>query len=289
MEGAFLFHELPLIYTMTQKPIKIAWFGKHFGEEPPLAGLKTQGAGGIFFSGCNLRCVFCQNYQISQGKVGQKEYSVEQLADMMLDLQKQDAVNIDLVSPTIWFQQIKEAILIAKNKGLVIPIVWNSNAYESEQLLKEMEGLVDIYLPDFKYGDDKVALKYSNAKNYSKVAKKAIKEMLRQVGNLKLEQGIAKKGVVVRHLVLPNNLENSLRALEIIASVDRNVYLSLMNQYYPLHKAKEFPEISRQVSGEEFQRVLECAEKLGFENGWVQQEGSSEIFVPDFMAKEPFK
>ena len=271
------------------KKAKIAWFGKHFGEEPPLVGDKNQGAGGIFFSGCNLRCAFCQNYQISQGKVEQKEYSVEQLAEIMIGLQKQGAINIDLVSPTIWFQQIKEAILIAKNKGLAIPIVWNSNAYESERLLKEMKGLVDIYLPDFKYGDDEAALRYSNAKNYSKIAEKAIKEMLRQVGNLKLEQGIAKKGVVVRHLVLPNNLENSFKALKIIASIDKNIYLSLMNQYYPLHRVREFPEINRKVSKEEFQKVFEYAGKLGFESGWVQQEGSPRAFVPNFMAKEPFK
>lgn len=273
---------------MNQKSIKIAWYGKHFGEEPPLVGDKSQGAGGIFFSGCNLQCVFCQNHQISQGKVGQKEYSVEQLAEIMLDLQKQGAVNVDLVSPTIWILPIKEAILIAKNRGLVIPIAWNSNAYESEQLLKKMEGLVDIYLPDFKYGDDKIALKYSNAKNYSKIAEKAIREMLRQVGNLKLERGIAKKGIIVRHLILPDNLENSFEALKIIASVDKNIYLSLMNQYYPLHNAKKFSEINKPVSKEEFEKVLDFALSLGLENGWVQQEGSSKTLVPDFTKEKPF-
>ena len=271
---------------MVDKSVKVAWFGKHFGEEPPLVG--SNGAGGIFFAGCNLRCVFCQNYQISQGKVGQKEYSVEQLVEIMLGLQKQGAENIDLVSPTIWFQQIKEAILAAKSRGLEVPVVWNSNAYESRQLLKEVEGIVGIYLPDFKYGDDRVALRYSNAKNYSGIAKKAIEEMLGQVGNLKLEQGIAKKGVIIRHLVLPNNLENSFKALEIIASIDKNIYLSLMSQYCPLHRAGEFPEINQEVSQEEFQQVFEHAQKLGLENGWIQQKESRKAFVPDFAEKEPF-
>lgn len=271
---------------MADKPVKIAWFGKHFGEEPPLAG--SSGAGGIFFTGCNLRCVFCQNYQISQGKAGQKEYSIEQLAEIMLSLQSQGAENIDLVSPTIWFKQIKQAVLAAKSRGLEIPIIWNSNACESRQLLKEMKGIVDVYLPDFKYGDDKVALRYSNAKNYSVIAKKAVEEMLEQVGNLKLEQGIAKKGVIVRHLVLPGNLENSFKALEIIAFIDKNIYLSLMSQYYPLHRAGEFPEIDKEVSQKEFQRVFEYAQKLGFENGWIQQKESSRVFVPDFSEKKPF-
>ena len=214
--------------------VKISWFGKHFGEEPPLVypernrrgnerslprarreiGVYPEprrGAGTIFFTGCNLRCVYCQNYQISQGNIG-KNYTIAELVKIMLDLQTQGALNIDLVTPTIWFRQLKQTITEAKKQGLKIPIVWNTNAYDGAKIIKEMEGLVDIYLPDFKYGDDDLAFKYSGVKNYVKVAKESIKEMFRQVGNLELsEDGVAKKGVIVRHLVLPDNLENSFK------------------------------------------------------------------------------
>jgi len=237
---------------MAQTKVKIAWTGKHFGEEPPLFGDKSQGAGGIFFSGCNLRCVFCQNWQISQGGMG-KEYSIEELADIMLDLQNSGAVNIDLVTPTIWRQQVKTALQLAKSKGLILPIVWNSNGYEQPAILKQMAGLVDIYLPDFKYGDDKTAVKYSRAHNYVATATAAVKEMLRQTGNLQVnEQGLARRGVIVRHLILPNNIQNSLTALKILRSIDPKLHVSLMRQYYPLHRAKNYPEINRQITEQEF-------------------------------------
>ncbi len=226
--------------------VKIGWWGKHFGEEPPLVGKKNQGAGGIFFTGCNLHCVFCQNYQISQQGFFKEKCSAKKLAEIMLNLQKQGAINIDLVTPTIWFAQIKKAIILAKKKGLKIPIVWNSNACEAAALLRQMEGLVDIYLPDFKYGDEEAAIKYSQASNYPEIAEKAIKEMLRQVGYLKEEDGIAKKGLIVRHLVLSNNLENSFAVLRILAGIDKKIHLSLLNQYYPAYKAEDFPEINRQ-------------------------------------------
>ncbi|TFG35494.1 MAG: radical SAM protein, partial [Parcubacteria group bacterium] len=193
--------------------VKISWFGKHFGEEPPL--VKDKGAGTIFFTGCNLRCVYCQNYQISQGNVAGNNYSIAELVKIMLGLQKEGALNIDLVTPTIWFRQIKEAVIEAKKQGLVIPIVWNTNAYDGIRILKEVEGLVDIYLPDFKYGDDNLAFKYSGVKNYVQTAKESVKEMFRQVGNLTVSQDeVAERGVIVRHLILPNNLENSFKALE---------------------------------------------------------------------------
>jgi len=270
------------------KTIKIALWGKHFGEEPPLIGNKEQGAGGIFFTGCNLHCVFCQNYQISQEGFFKKECTSEELAEIILGLEKQGAVNIDLVTPTIWFAQIKSAIVLAKKKGLKIPIVWNSNACEAAALLRQMEGLVDIYLPDFKYGDEEAAIKYSQASNYPEIAEKAIKEMLRQVGYLKEENGIAKKGLIVRHLVLPNNLENSFAVLKILAGIDKKIHLSLLNQYYPAYKAEDFPEINRQLTEEEFARVHDFALALGFENGWVQTEKSAEAFLPDFRKENPF-
>jgi len=273
---------------MDNKNIQIAWVGKHFGEEPPLVGNNRQGAGGIFFSGCNLRCVFCQNWQISQGGMG-KKYSVGELAEMMLQMQANGAINIDLVTPTIWWREIKDALMLAKSRGLNLPIVWNSNAYEHAAILKQLEGLVDIYLPDFKYGDDEAAVKYSRAHNYTAVARAAIKEMLRQTGILQInQQGIAVRGVLVRHLILPNNINNSLRALEILKAMEPRLPISLMRQYYPLHQAKLFPEINRMVTDKEFNRVFDRMWELGFTDGWAQDNNSEKNFVPDFTRLNPF-
>jgi putative pyruvate formate lyase activating enzyme len=266
--------------------VKIAWFGKHFGEEPPLVGKK--GAGTIFFSGCNLRCVYCQNYQISQQNIG-KKYSIQELADIMLKLQNQDALNIDLVTPTIWANQIKSAILIAKKQGLSIPIVWNSNSYEEVEMIKKMQELIDIYLPDFKYGDNDLALKYSNVENYVKKAKESIREMLRQVGNLKsTKDKIAKKGLIVRHLVLPNNIENSLKVLKYIKEIDKDIYINLMSQYEPVYKAKKFPEINNNIKKKEFEKIFNYALKLGFKNGWIQDKKNQSMSLPDFTKENPF-
>jgi putative pyruvate formate lyase activating enzyme len=238
--------------------VKIAYIGKHFGEEPPLTGADgvcaraqggAGGAGGIFFTGCNLRCVFCQNHQISQGGMG-KDYSTEELAEAMLRLQDEGAVNIDLVTPTIWYKQIKKAIDLARAGGahgaggLKIPIVWNSNGYEKVEILREMEGCVDIYLPDFKYGLPEVGLKYSGVSEYPRVAKEAIREMLRQVGNLQVgEDGLATRGVLVRHMVLPQpssaggvprHMENSKKALQILAELADETRISRQDFYVSL-------------------------------------------------------
>lgn len=273
---------------MQKDKVKIAWIGKHFGEEPPLNGDKSQGAGGIFFSGCHLKCVFCQNHQISHENIG-KDYSIDELVQIMLDLQGQNAVNIDLVTPTIWSKQIKEAVIKAKNKGLTIPIVWNSNAYESVEMIKSLEGIVDIYLPDFKYGIAEVGEKYSGIKKYPEIATKAIKEMIHQVGNLKIHDGIAYRGIIVRHLVLPNNLENSKKSLKILADIDNRMFLGLMSQYSPMYGSKDFPEIDRQLTKKEWQEMIKYLEKLEFINGWIQDLTSSEIYIPDFTKKDPFK
>ncbi|MCU0679966.1 MAG: radical SAM protein [Planctomycetes bacterium] len=262
--------------------VKIAWFGKHLGEEPPLIP-----AGGIFFTGCNLRCVFCQNYQISQQNLGQF-YTIEELAEIMLKLQNIGANNIDLVSPTIWYKQIKEAICLARKNGLAIPIIWNSNAYENLEVLKEVEGLIDIYLPDFKYSNNELGLKYSKINNYSLVAEKAIKEMWRQVGNLRIRNGKAYNGLIIRHLVLPNNIENSFGVLDKIAKINLDIHVSLMNQYSPLYKANEFPEINRELNREEFFKVYDYYKKLGLGNGWIQEEKSQNNLVPDFKKDNPF-
>ncbi|MCX6764692.1 MAG: radical SAM protein [Candidatus Nealsonbacteria bacterium] len=266
--------------------VKIAWAGKHFGEEPPLVG-KT-GSGAIFFTGCNLRCVYCQNYQISQQNMG-RDWSIEELARAMIKLQKEGALNINLVSPTIWAEQIKQAIKKVKKKGLKIPVVWNSNAYESVKLIKNLKGLVDIYLPDFKYGDDALAFKYSGAKNYRELAKETIKEMFLQAGNLKLsKEGIAQKGIIVRHLILPNNIENSKKVLDCVREINKDIFISLMSQYEPLNKAKDFPEIARRITREEFERVYDYQIGLGLKNGWVQEIGSQNVFLPDFKKENPF-
>jgi putative pyruvate formate lyase activating enzyme len=267
--------------------VKISWWGKHFGEEPPL--VLDKGAGTIFFVGCNLRCVYCQNWQISQNAKLGKDYSVAELAEIMLSFQEQGALNIDLVTPTLWHNQIKEAVLAAKKQGLQIPIVWNTNAYDGLKILKEIEGMVDIYLPDFKYGDDKLAEKYSGIKNYVKTARESIKEMFRQVGNLQTdENGIAKRGVIVRHLILPNNLENSFKALDYIKEIDKDIYVNLMSQYEPVYRVKDFPELNSIVSKKESAEVFDYLVKLGLENGWVQEPESHSAFLPDFTKQNPF-
>ena len=250
--------------------------------------VKDKGAGTIFFSGCNFRCVYCQNYQISQGNIG-KNYSISQLVEIMLDLQKQGALNIDLVTPTIWFRQIKEAIVEAKKQGLKIPIVWNNNGYDGKSVLKAVEGLIDIYLPDFKYGRDDLAFKYSGVKNYTKIARESLREMFRQVGNLVIsDDGVARRGVIVRHLILPNNLENSFKSLDYIKEIDKDIYVNLMGQHEPVYKSKDFPELNRTVTKEEFDKVFDYLVKLGFENGWVQELESHSCLLPDFTKANPF-
>jgi putative pyruvate formate lyase activating enzyme len=273
--------------------MKIAWYGKHFGEEPPLVGnsssfpKKRYGAGTIFFSGCNLQCVFCQNYQISQEKLG-KDYSTREVADIMLELQKDGAANLDLVTPTLWSRSLKDAIILARDEGLVIPVIWNSNAYEKFRIIQEMEGLVDIYLPDFKYVDDKLAVKYSNAPNYCKLAFEAIGEMYRQVGNLIIKDGIARRGLIVRHLILPGCIDDSISVLRKISDIDKNICVSLMSQYYPAYRSYEFPEINRRLTCDEVKYVSEKRMEMGLGNGWTQELDSGEMFFPDFRKKNPF-
>ena len=271
------------IKVNNMKQVKIAWFGLHNGEEPPLVP-----AGGIFFSGCNLHCVFCQNFQISQGGQG-KFYSVTELADIMLKLQDQGAANIDLVTPTIWATAIKEAAKLAKKKGLNIPLVWNSNGYEQVETLRVLEGIIDIYLPDFKYSDSKLAEKYSGIKNYPAVAEAAIREMWRQVGRLKIKNDRAERGLIIRHMVLPNNLENTFGVLEKIAAINPEIHVSLMNQYFPLYSAARFPELERTVTADEFAQAYEYSRAVGLGDGWIQKENSPNNLIPDFSKEKPFE
>jgi putative pyruvate formate lyase activating enzyme len=267
--------------------IKIAWFGKHFGEEPIISG--TKGSGTIFFSGCNLHCQFCQNYQISQEWIG-TDYSISQLADIMLDLQKQGSHNINLVSPTIWITQIREAIVLAKQNGLIIPIVYNTNAYDNLEELKTLKGLIDIYLPDFKYSSDSLAEEYSKVKNYKEVASNCILEMIAQQPNNIINDGIMERGVIIRHLILPNHVENTKNALDIINSFSKNVILSLMTQYNPLYKAKDILKLNRPINIDEYNDVMNYLNKFDFEEAFYQpfEENAKDTFVPDFNKENPF-
>ena len=260
--------------------IKIALYSIHNFEEPCISGEK--GSGTIFFSNCNMNCVFCQNYEISQLGRG-KEITIEELANVMIKQQERNVQNINLVTPTSYALHIVEAIKIARKKGLKIPIVYNTNGYESVETLKLLEGYVDIYLPDLKYYYDDLAKKYSKVDNYFQIATKAIQEMYRQVGAPVLdENGVMKKGLMIRHLILPNEVQNSKKVLKWIKeNIDSNVYVSIMAQYFPTYKAKEIPEIARKITKEEYEKVENYLYELDLENGYIQELGEhEEEYVP---------
>lgn len=260
--------------------IKIALYSIHNFEEPCISGEK--GSGTIFFSNCNMNCVFCQNYEISQLGRG-KEITIEELANVMIKQQERNVQNINLVTPTSYALHIVEAIKIARKKGLEIPIVYNTNGYESVETLKLLEGYVDIYLPDLKYYYDDLAKKYSKVDNYFEIATKAIQEMYRQVGTPVLdENGVMKKGLLIRHLILPNEVQNSKKVLKWIKeNIDSNVYVSIMAQYFPTYKAKEIPEIARKITKEEYEKVENYLYGLDLENGYIQELGEhEEEYVP---------
>ena len=260
--------------------VKIALYSTHDFEEPCISGEK--GSGTIFFSNCNLNCIFCQNYEISQLGKG-KEISFERLADIFLEQQAKDVENINLVTPTSYVPQIIEAIKIAKAKGLKLPIVYNTNAYEQIETLKMLEGYIDIYLPDLKYAENKLAMKYSKIDDYFEIATKAIKEMIRQVGTPKLnENGIMLSGVMIRHLVLPNHLENSKKVLKWIKeNLPKDIYVSVMAQYFPTYQAKEYEKLNRKLTKEEWEKIENYIEELEFKNGYVQELGDhEEEYVP---------
>ncbi len=243
----------------------VSSYGPHFGEEPVLVG--RYGSGTVFFSGCSLHCVFCQNYEISQLRLGSK-VTPERLASIFLEIQKMGCHNLNLVTPTHVVAQIVEALCIAKRMGFNLPIVYNSGGYDSVDVLRELEGIVDIYMPDVKYSNSKVAEKYSGIKNYWEIVQEALREMHRQVGDLVIENGIARRGLLVRHLVLPNNLAGSEEILRFISEeISKNTYINIMDQYYPTFKAFEYPELSRRITTEEYREVVKIAEKLGFWRG----------------------
>jgi len=248
---------------------KVSSHNVHGGEEPPISG--ERGSGTIFLSSCTMRCIFCQNYPISQ--LGNGEVvTVGRMADMMLSLEKRGCHNINFVTPTHFVAQIVHAILIAVKKGFRLPIVYNTSGYESLEVLKLLDGIVDIYLPDMKYDDDKIALKYSGVSGYKEINRIALREMVRQVGTLVTDDnGIAKRGVIIRHLVLPGGLSGSVEILDFISgNFGVDTYISLMSQYFPAYKALDDSAICRRVEYEEYNKVVEHMEQLGFTCGWIQ-------------------
>lgn len=259
---------------------KIARVGLHHFEEPCLSG--ERGSGTIFFSGCNLRCLFCQNFEISHGGKG-LEVSEKQLVSLMLYLQDSGAHNINLVTPSNYTNLLKDTLKIAKSQ-LKIPIVWNSSGYETVQNLKKLDGLVDIYLPDFKYSDDDLAWEYSHAKGYRKVAFDAISEMRRQQpDDVFGDDGMMQKGVIVRHLVLPGALENTKGVLQDISSIDDTMYVSLMGQYFPTPNVENHPILSRRITEDEYDQATQAFFDAGLQNGFSQElDSATEEYVPDF-------
>ena len=264
----------------------------HHGEEPPISG--HRGSGTIFFSYCNMKCVYCQNYQISQQFEG-SQYSIKQLAGTMARLQNSGCHNINLVSPTIWNPQIVKAFSIAKHKGLNIPLVYNTGGYDNHNIIKMLDGIIDIYMPDIRYSNDITAEKYSLVKNYVRHNRLAIKEMYRQVGDLKLDsRGVATKGMLIRLLVLPDNIGGIKKTLDFIKDeLSTDIYLSIMAQYHPAYRAYEFTALSRRITPGEYFEVVKYAEKLGFGYGWTQDhfmpDPGNDPFHPDFKRKNVFK
>ncbi|MCF8241551.1 MAG: radical SAM protein [Melioribacteraceae bacterium] len=249
----------------TSDEILVSSYGPHFGEEPSLVG--TNGSGTIFFTSCNLNCVYCQNYDISQLQIGEV-ISVKELADVMIKLQNRGCHNLNLVTPTHFIPQIIDAIEIAAAHGFELPIVYNCGGYESFETIKMLEGIIDLYMPDIKYSSNANGLKYSGVEDYWEVTRKAVKEMHRQVGDLKLnKRGIAQKGLLVRHLVLPNDLSGSKAVINFITEeISKETYINIMDQYRPAFMAMKYDELSRNINEDEFKIVVEYAKSCGLRN-----------------------
>lgn len=270
--------------------VRIARAALHFYEEPPISGVS--GSGAVFFSGCNLKCVFCQNESIATSLVG-KEITTKRLAEIMLNLEAKHACNINLVTPSHFVPEIREAIVIAKEEGLSIPIVYNSSAYELPETLRLLDGLVDIYLPDFKYFNNETAVKYSFAQYYPEIAKKAIAEMFRQTGSFVIDDntGLMKKGMIVRHLLLPLGVKNAKNVISYLyETYGDDIFISIMNQYTPMPETPSMkrvestmPELFRKVTKREYERVLDHVLSLNIKNAFFQEgDTASDSFIPDF-------
>lgn len=269
-------------YCGATDELVVARAALHMWEEPCISG--DNGSGTVFFSRCPVGCVYCQNYSIAKGLSG-KGITIERLSDIFLELQNKNANNINLVTPTHYVPQILEAITIAKKKGLIIPIVYNTSGYEKVETLRLLDGFVDIYLPDLKYRDEYISRKYSNARDYFKYASKAIEEMVRQIGSPVFDEyGIMKKGVIVRHLILPGFIEDSKNIIKYLyKTYGSSIYISIMNQYTPLPHVNKYPEINRKIEDKEYDEVVNYAIGLGVENGFIQEgETALESFIPQF-------
>lgn len=262
--------------------IKIALYSLHYFEEPCISG--KNGSGTIFFANCNLNCIYCQNYKISQEGKGY-EVSIEELANIFLKQQANGANNINLVTPTMYAYQIIEALKIAKAQGLKLPVIYNTNGYENVETIKALSGYVDIYLPDLKYYSNELAIKYSKAPNYFEIATQAILEMIKQVGKPEFnEDGIIQKGVIIRHLVLPGHIQNSKHILKWLKeNVENKAYVSIMAQYFPTYKAKEDKFLNRKLTNKEYSEIENYLYTLDIENGYMQDLGKhEEEYVPNF-------
>lgn len=258
--------------------VKAAAAMLHFGEEPPISG--KNGSGAVFFSGCNMRCVFCQNYKISRLCYG-KEISVERLSEIFLELQDKGAENINLVTATHYTKQVVKALEMVKDK-LFVPVVFNCGGYEKTETLKMLEGLADIYLPDVKYCSEEIAVRYSRARGYFERAYAAVEEMVRQTGRYVIENGVMKKGVIIRHLILPGCYKDSIALFNRLEGFKDKVLISVMRQYYPCGKAEEFPEINRKVTSFEYEKVLGECERLGFEGFSQEKAAACGEMTPEF-------
>lgn len=273
--------------------VAVASVCAHRGEEPAISG--TKGSGAIFFGNCNLRCVYCQNFQISQDPAGQRHHEIttSRLANRMLYIQNYlGCHNLNLVSPTHYVPQIMRALLEAVRHGFRLPIVYNTNAYDEVSTLQELDGVVDIYLPDLKYASNAIAMQLSDVAHYVPSARAAIKEMYRQVGNLQLDENyMAVRGLIIRHLILPNDLAGSEETMKWISGeLSPQVTVSIMSQYYPRHKAVNMPPLARSINSAEHRRAVHILDVLGMENGWMQETGSEEFYLPDFNAEgHPFE
>ena len=260
----------------------------HYGEEPPVSG--KYGAGTIFFSCCNLRCIYCQNYQISHECLG-KNIDVYELSQIMADLQKRKCHNIEAVTPTPHLFQFIKALSLACGKGLNIPVVYNSGGYENPQVIKILDGIINIYLPDFKYGNDEDSYMFSGVRNYVTYAVSTIKEMVRQVGDLlETESGIAKNGIIIRHLVLPGKTKNSLQVLQLIKEhVSTHVPISIMAQYTPTPYVRDHPLLGRRITLHEYETVVNHALDMGFEHIFIQEINDKSKLTPNFEREIPFE
>ncbi|MDY5869343.1 MAG: radical SAM protein [Suilimivivens sp.] len=272
-------------YCMMEDGIYLARAALHMWEEPCISG--ESGSGAVFFSGCNLRCVYCQNHEIAGGRKG-RQVSVERLSQIFLELQDKGAANINLVTPDHFIIKIAEAVLLAKEKGLRLPVVYNGSGYEKEGIIENLSGIVDIFLTDFKYMDEKAAQKYSFAPDYPEVAKKALAQMVKLVGEPVFdEKGMMTRGVIVRHLLLPGHKRNAKDVIRYVYETygDR-VYLSLMNQYTPFERLKEnsdYRELCRKITRREYETVVDYALSLGVRNAYIQEgDVAKESFIPAF-------